>query len=244
MDVVKGLTQSEQVPGYIGSTNELENITPLGKVKRSLFAASWFLVDESERDTGGGIGYADYQAALSSNSNPSTQIYRRIDTPRSKTSSPIVDYSNAALLRYDPKTDRISTGDGGKGNPIPLVAVANAAPTASGSLGPKSDSDEQIYYWGGRKLSYVELTNVTGRFVEDDNGTPRPMLLRDVLRSPLNGSLVPDAIYCDGERWRQVVDPAVLDAIAQSFRAGGIQKTRHWKPFVTGYEYPRLLSNL
>jgi hypothetical protein len=50
IDVIKGNNDPAAIPGYIGSTNELENATPLGGLKRAFFAANWFLVDESERD--------------------------------------------------------------------------------------------------------------------------------------------------------------------------------------------------
>ncbi len=50
IDVVKGDEAAAAVPGHIGSTNELENITPLGDIKRAFVMANWYLVDESERD--------------------------------------------------------------------------------------------------------------------------------------------------------------------------------------------------
>ena len=209
VDVVKGVTYPEQVPGYIGSTNELENIIPLGGIKRSLLrpvGSSWTRVNETQA---GGIGYADYQAAMSNNGNSSTHIYRRLDGNRSRTGSgsTIADYSKESLLRYDPKTDQISVGDG-KGNQVPIIAMANSTSGqpvplqagASRSSDTKSDTDDQLYYWG-RKLTYAELSGgLIKHFVEDDNGIPRPLLLRNVIRNPLDNSVIPDAIYCDGER--------------------------------------------
>ncbi|MCP4685617.1 MAG: hypothetical protein GY867_09245 [bacterium] len=52
VNIVKGDEDPATIPGYIGSVNEFENATRvLGAGKRILFAANWFLVDESERDT-------------------------------------------------------------------------------------------------------------------------------------------------------------------------------------------------
>jgi hypothetical protein len=64
VDLVLGDVDPDTLPGYIGSTNELENATNvIGPIKRALFAANWLLVDESERD-GGQAGYVDYDALI------------------------------------------------------------------------------------------------------------------------------------------------------------------------------------
>jgi hypothetical protein len=51
INIVKGDEEPATIPGYIGSTNEFENAGGLGYAKRALFMSSWFLIDESERDT-------------------------------------------------------------------------------------------------------------------------------------------------------------------------------------------------
>lgn len=52
VDTVVGEENPDSIPGFIGSTNELENgiAPPLGHLKRALFMANWLLVDEAERD--------------------------------------------------------------------------------------------------------------------------------------------------------------------------------------------------
>jgi len=65
----------------------------------------------------------------------------------------------------------------------------------------------------------------------------RPMLLRNML-TQLDGSLIPDAIYCDGDKWNQVADPVTLGHIAQDYLGGGIKKTLHWRAFTRDYECP------
>jgi hypothetical protein len=52
VDTVLGGENPDTIPGFIGSTNELENglAPPLGHLKRALFMANWLLVDEAERD--------------------------------------------------------------------------------------------------------------------------------------------------------------------------------------------------
>ncbi len=64
VDVVMGDVDPDTIPGFMGRTNELENATPvIGVLKRTLFAASWLLVDESERDEGQ-RDYVDYDALV------------------------------------------------------------------------------------------------------------------------------------------------------------------------------------
>ena len=63
IDVVKGDRDPDTVPGFIGSVNELENVTALGGLKRAFFAANWLLIDEGERDEGG-PGFVDYDALV------------------------------------------------------------------------------------------------------------------------------------------------------------------------------------
>jgi hypothetical protein len=63
VDVVKGEEDPDTVPGFLGSVNELEGLTPLRGVKQALFMADWLLIDPGERDGGGG-GYADYEALV------------------------------------------------------------------------------------------------------------------------------------------------------------------------------------
>lgn len=63
VDVVKGDRDPDTVPGFIGSVNELENMTPLGGLKRAFFMANWLLLDEGERDERG-ADFVDYDALL------------------------------------------------------------------------------------------------------------------------------------------------------------------------------------
>jgi hypothetical protein len=64
VDIVLGDQDPDTIPGFMGKTNELENVTNvIGPIKRAFFAANWLLVDESERD-GGQAGYVDYDALV------------------------------------------------------------------------------------------------------------------------------------------------------------------------------------
>ena len=64
IDTVMGDEDPGNIPGYIGSTNEFENASGLGGIKRTFFAANWFLVDESERDLPSGPNFVDYDALV------------------------------------------------------------------------------------------------------------------------------------------------------------------------------------
>ena len=87
IDVALGDEEPGSIPGYIGSTNEFENATSLGYLKRALFAANWFLVDESERDLPSGPDFVDYDAMIKgkpSDSGPGG--YYQVSRPSSPSS--------------------------------------------------------------------------------------------------------------------------------------------------------------
>ncbi|MCP4289099.1 MAG: hypothetical protein GY792_32545, partial [Gammaproteobacteria bacterium] len=71
VDIVKGYVSPLGIAGYIGSTSELDNSTCLGSLKRLLFMAIWFLVDESERDIATGGSFVDYDGLVKGKSPPS-----------------------------------------------------------------------------------------------------------------------------------------------------------------------------
>jgi hypothetical protein len=89
IDVIKGNNDPATIPGYIGSTNELENATPLGGLKRAFFAANWFLVDESERDDPAGRSdFVDYDALVAGRSTTSQSSgYYRVAPQRNNSQS-------------------------------------------------------------------------------------------------------------------------------------------------------------
>jgi hypothetical protein len=63
IEIVLGKVHPWDVPGFIGSVNDLENVVGgLGWAKRLLFMLSWFLIDEAERDVplDGRVDYSSF----------------------------------------------------------------------------------------------------------------------------------------------------------------------------------------
>ena len=65
IDMIKGDEDPDTIPGFIGSINELEGITPLRGLKHALFMTNWLLVDPGEREGGSEDAQrADYDALV------------------------------------------------------------------------------------------------------------------------------------------------------------------------------------
>ena len=62
VDFVLGNKNPEKHPGFLGATNELDALAPpLKSAKRTLMAANWLTIDDSERDTRT-LDFVDYDA--------------------------------------------------------------------------------------------------------------------------------------------------------------------------------------
>jgi hypothetical protein len=75
INMVLGEENPDTIPGFIGSVNELEDLSGvLGYLKRGLFLADWLLRDESERD--GGQSAPDYEALAKGSALSGGSVYR------------------------------------------------------------------------------------------------------------------------------------------------------------------------
>jgi hypothetical protein len=76
VDTVMGHENPDTIPGFIGSVNELEDLSGiLGYLKRGLFLADWLLRDEGERD-GWRSAAPDYEALTRGSSLSGGSVYR------------------------------------------------------------------------------------------------------------------------------------------------------------------------
>jgi hypothetical protein len=62
VDLVLGDKDPDNVPGYVGSINELDTLLGTKPVKQMLYFGNWLLVDEGERDAGGAGDVVDYDS--------------------------------------------------------------------------------------------------------------------------------------------------------------------------------------
>jgi hypothetical protein len=239
VDVVKGEKQPSQVPGYIGSTSEVENITGIAGLKRALFAASWFLVDESERDVGGGLAAFDYPAE----GGGDYSRYRRVDKNRTPIRS-AASYPEDSLLFYNPRTQAVTATPSGGSVAIPVRTSSGETPRAVpvrvvGSSGDKAEQAPVGARYFKEKLPYEYLEEVIEDRIPDEKGIERPMLLRGFKQTPLDlagdSPGTPDAIYHDGERWRQVTDDKDLKDLSRAYQNKDLKVTKNWQEFTAGY---------
>ena len=208
VDVVKGDRDPDTVPGFIGSVNELENVTALGGLKRAFFAANWLLIDEGERDEGG-PGFVDYDALVKGRQASSTyQVSRAPAYSSSRSSWPSTTSQTVSPLT-GARTGPVSSADSSPSQPYgaQYFRSGNAVP-------PGGDPYERIQ----------------DRY-QAPNGRQYPLLVRALKTNPITMTKKADAIYYDGEmkRWREIVDDDVKLALAKDVEASKLKVTQDWQ---------------
>ena len=228
IDVVKGDDEPTTIPGYLGSTNELDNATLLlGSVKRGLYKTHWLLVDESERDMPAGYDFVDYDALLQGvQPGRGTKDYYEATPSGEPKPSPAkpVPQSYADMVRSEPVTPvtpstsqpttaRQIPGSGGLGRTAsyPSRSALSSIPRASRSRAtdPSHLTDP--------------VNQVKDRWREGDR--EYPLAVKRLTKNPISGLVQADAVYYDPElrRWREITDPADRQKIAQAVQTGQIK---------------------
>lgn len=194
VDTIKGDEEPDAIPGFIGSVNELEGLTPLKGIKHALFAANWLLVDQGEREGGAGDAqYTDYEA-LARGTTPGGGVYQ--------VTRPV---SGPAPGAWWPSTTRIPVRPVSSSPEPPSgrrPAGAAVSPTAYGSTlfraAPVSSPPAAI---SGRP---AEVYKDRLRIGQKDY----PLVVKRVVLSPFSGGRKADAVYYDDElgQWREVID--------------------------------------
>jgi hypothetical protein len=224
IDAAMGDEEPGSIPGYIGSTNEFENATSLGSFKRALFAANWFLVDESERDLPSGPDFVDYDALIKGKPpGPSNGGYSQLSRPSSPSSGG----------GYTGRTY------GSTNWPSTTARTIPATPTSPGNIAPSVPASEarpygtQLFRSGSGVTPPVSgdpYERIKDRY-RAPNGQQYPLVIRGVKTNPLSMAKRADAIYYDGEmkRWREIVDDEVREALAKEVEAGNLPVTPDWE---------------
>jgi hypothetical protein len=200
IDTVIGNENPDTIPGFIGSVNEFEDLTIIGKIKRAFFLSNWILVDEMERD-GGNVDMArvDYEA-LANGTAPGNgrysggyyQVTPRTPSPISPTAA------GAGVTRPWPSitTPRAAS--------IPVRPAASTTPAATTT--PTGSA---------AVTAGVHLPPTAVNYLID--GKARPLIVKRVVNEfGGNGRRLADAMYYDDvlNRWVEVTDKSDRERIA------------------------------
>ncbi len=212
IDIVLGQEHPHNVPGYIGSTNDLENVvSALGWAKRLLFMISWFLIDESERDVplSNLVDYASVNGtqkrattgASSTWANPAygrkaggSTVYPSTTVPQSGYVSP--QSIQGVQLSFDPTF---------------TVPPAPARPDQP----PPEDTPYR---------TIKDRIKLGDKFY--------PVLIKSILRHPIHtDQRVVDAIFYDpaDRQWKSIADPNALTWLLQQVQTGRMAITTDWQ---------------
>lgn len=194
IDVIKGDEAAADIPGYIGSVNELESaVAPLGAAKRTLALANWLLLDESERDDpASNTDVVDYDALLrgvTKRDVAQEEYYRvREKTPAWRwTAPPANPYTGLAARAVPPK-------------PPPPRAAPEPGVSRAGQM---PDPAKIKNRWRG------------------PDGKLHPILIETVVTHPITRvRKAKNAYYHDGGQWRQIVDERELAALGAAYDRG------------------------
>jgi hypothetical protein len=192
VDVIKGAEEPDGVPGFIGSVNELEGLTPLKGLKHALFAANWLLLDEGERE--GQAEQIDYEGLVKGTGQSSGlgrggvyQVARSVGSAGSGW----------------PSTSRIpirSVDRAGTAQPYGANLFSSRKPAPSPPRRPAEQYRDRLRI-GEREY---------------------PLVVKRVTTHPLSGQRKADAVYYDDtlQQWRAVVEDEDKIKLARAVDAG------------------------
>ncbi len=221
IDVIRGDESPESVPGYIGATNDLENAARLGDLKRALFVANWFLVDESERDDpAGNSDFVDYDAVLRGQSRQtSSPGYYQVGQSSPWTPPPRPIWPSVSAARpANPYTDLAAKAAAANNPPATIAGQARPIPgVARQSASQPANRPTQTSLGGGQ---LPDPTRIKNRWQRPD-GQAYPILIETVITHPITQTRkAKNAFYHDGEGWRQITDEPELIALAAAYDRG------------------------
>jgi hypothetical protein len=199
VELALGERDPDTLPGFIGSTNELENATvTLGNLKRLFFAANWLLVEAGERDGGRADqgGYGPWGRGPTGDQSGGSYPTARPPGPPPPPNWPSPSYS-----RPTPTSIPVQRSTPAP-SPIPRSVYGSYA--RAQPLTPNQVSD---------RLSI--------------EGQERPVLVKRLVTSPLTQRRRADALYYDEDlrQWRAVVDDTLRERLAEAVDDGLMKVT-------------------
>ncbi len=224
IDVVTGYDQAENISGYIGGSNELENTVGLGSVKRLFFAANWYLLDESERDVpSGGSDFVDYDA-LAAGRKPGKQAGTLVPAAPGASTTAIPIPGTRRGNNYYPSMQPQQGHD--------ATAQAYAEHLFGGiarNVAARNSSYREITYSGQDPLR--EIPKLSGQYKDPGTGRTYPAVVSAMGKAPGDGAPLANVLYFDpdvtgGGMWKQIEDEQVRREWGSHVAAGQIPITR------------------
>jgi hypothetical protein len=165
VDLARGRSSSDDIPGFIGHVNELDLLLPLVRLfKLGLYGLNWYLVDPGERDSGPAPDVAGYNNLLPPNGQGSgSQVRPYSVQPRGGQGSSPAPYATPPNSYYG-----YTGGDGWRAGapstsptapppPPPPPGDSFGAPPAPASFPPRNNASANLA--PGPVKVYLELQN-------------------------------------------------------------------------------------
>lgn len=214
IDTVMGDDNPDAIPGFIGSVNELEDISgSVGNLKRVFFMTNWLLLDEGERD--GGSSAVDYEALVKGTPPGGSQsgggVYQVSRSPSPGGSGTPSFQSPVRTIPAYPSISRASA------TPPPPPASPYEAELLTAKPKPVGALPTQPPPYGANLFgSASAVTNTTAQSIGERyrdrikiGHKEYPLVVKRVVATPFGDNMRrADAIYYDDEvrAWRVVDD--------------------------------------
>lgn len=225
IDVVTGYDKAENISGYIGGSNELENTIGLGAAKRLFFAANWYLLDESERDVpSGGPDFVDYDALAAGKTPGAGRKTPTVVTASSGTAIPIPGIPGMTATTYPSSTQR------------PQDATAQAYANHLFGMAQKAVANNSPFGGKYRVVTYRgrdplrEIPQQSGQYKDPATGKQFPAVVT-AMSNASDGAPLADVLYFDpdaagGGMWQQIDNEQVRREWGSYVEAGQIPITK------------------
>ncbi len=214
IDVIKGYEDPDQIAGYIGYTNELENMIGLGGAKRALFAANWFLVDEFERDDpANNAHFVDYDALIhgrppSRQAEGYYQPSRQGDKDWPSTQGSTGRSREIPVMPHrtpDFYGQNLFSSAGKRPVPRPIPGLEERKP-------PPSEVIREIY------------NTIVDRYEHPDTGQPVPLIVEKLVGGPTGKSLAEARYFEPGTgEWVRIDNGNVRERLARAVENGNMR---------------------
>jgi hypothetical protein len=216
VDLALGDKDPDTMPGFIGSTNELDGMVGCTKaIKKALYFGNWLLVDETERDAGDEVvDYGGFSGGPGGGGQGPARPYSGGSGSGGGAGSGYGGYRNPAYGGTDwaDSYRRFGTQSGAAGRPIGEGYGAGSVPEAGRPADPSA-------FVGG-------LWDTSGsgnrKQVIRVDGVERPLSIRSIQVLP-DGRRQAEAYYWRNNAWYQVKDEQVREQIAQQVAEGLLQ---------------------
>jgi hypothetical protein len=207
IEMIIGDEPPEAIPGFIGSVNELESLTPLRPIKLLFFLTQWLLIDPAERDNASGpVDYGTVVKGLGGTGSGGA-TYQAPRQPTGPTTS----------CSLWPSTSRATPGRPPASTPPPPPPPPPAY--EADPFGPRPSVGSSMA--NGPAGSATPAARYKDRLRIE--GRDYPLVIKRVLTSPLNGGQRKvDAVYFDDRlgQWCEVVDEETRISLARAVEAG------------------------